>query len=198
MGVMSVLYPVADTAEAALHAPKGFAARERTARDLAGGEVAFVTETVGPAFETEVAALDAYAGRLDDERPSHRLQVSPEARWCSLRPVAAPGARRTRKAIAPTNQGGRRWPAPDPKAGRALWRLSVSYWRIGGAEAGLPQPTDAARKLRRSAEGEGLDANALQSLARQPLQAMRPQQPLDIGLFETRPPEAPHIIMPDE
>jgi hypothetical protein len=22
--------------------------------------------------------------------------------------------------------------------------------------------------------------------------------PLDIGLFETRPPEAPHIVMPDE
>ena len=28
--------------------------------------------------------------------------------------------------------------------------------------------------------------------------AVKPQQPLDIGLFETRLPEAPHIVVPDE
>ena len=33
---------------------------------------------------------------------------------------------------------------------------------------------------------------------RQPLQPFKPQQPLDIGLFETRLPESPHIIVPDE
>ena len=30
------------------------------------------------------------------------------------------------------------------------------------------------------------------------LRATKPQQPLDIGLFEVHPPEAPHIVMPDE
>ncbi|HTK36183.1 MAG TPA: hypothetical protein VL358_12980 [Caulobacteraceae bacterium] len=195
---MSVLYPVADTAEAALHTPRGFAARARTAQTLAGEAVAFVTETVGPAFETEAAALDAYAGRLDDERPGRRVQVPPEARWCALRPVAAPGTGRRRKAMEPVNKDGRRWPAPDPKAAPALWRLSVSYWRVGEAEVGLEAPAEAARKLRRRAGGEALDPAVLRSLARQPLQAVRPQQPLDIGLFETRPPEAPHILMPDE
>ena len=35
-------------------------------------------------------------------------------------------------------------------------------------------------------------------MARQPLRPVEPQQPLDIGLFEVRPPDAPHIVMPDE
>lgn len=196
MSLMSVLYPVAPNAEAALHAPKGFAARERAAAALAGEMVAFVTETVGPAFETEGAALDAYAGRLDDERPGRRVQVPAEARWCALRPVAAPDVPRRRKLVAPVNKDGRRWPAPDPKA-RTLWRLAVSYWRVGGAEAGH-EPAEAARRLRRQPGGEDLDPAVLRALARQPLQAVRAQQPLDIGLFETRPPEAPHILMPDE
>jgi hypothetical protein len=78
-----------------------------------------------------------------------------------------------------------------------VWRLSVSYWRVGGASAGV-EPAEAARKLRKRAGGEELDPMTLRALARQPLQAVRPQQPLDIGLFETRPPEAPHIVMPDE
>ena len=43
-----------------------------------------------------------------------------------------------------------------------------------------------------------LDAATLRALSRQPLQPVRPQQPLDIGLFEYRLPEAPHIIVPDE
>jgi hypothetical protein len=30
------------------------------------------------------------------------------------------------------------------------------------------------------------------------LRPTRPQKALDIGLFETRPPEAPHIVMPDD
>lgn len=193
---MSVLYPVAANAEAALHAPRGFAARERAARDLAGETVVFVTEAVGPAFESEAAALDAYAGRLDDERPGKRVQVAPEQRWCALRPVAAAAAPKRAKAIEPVNRDGRRWPAPDRGAPPPRWRLSVSYWRMG--EAAQPVPTDAARELRRRSAGEGLDPAALRALANQPLQPVRPQQPLDIGLFETRPPEAPHIVMPDE
>jgi len=33
----------------------------------------FVTEAVGPAFASREEALDAYAGRLDDERPGKRF-----------------------------------------------------------------------------------------------------------------------------
>ena len=195
MKAMSVLYPVAETAEAALTAPRGYCARERAARDLAGGAVVFATEAVGPAFATEEAARDAYAGRLDDERPGRRVQVAPEARWCVLRPVTAP-SRRPARTAQPINRDGRRWPAPDPKRPAPLWRLSVSYWKIG--TGAVEAPAEAARKLRRQSGAEGLDATVLRALAQQPLRAVRPQQPLDIGLFETRPPEAPHIIMPDE
>jgi hypothetical protein len=59
-------------------------------------------------------------------------------------------------------------------------------------------PLDQARELRRAADASALPAGALRALASQPLQPVRPQQPLDIGLFETRLPEAPHIIVPDE
>lgn len=194
---MSVLYPVAENAEAALHAPKGYAARERSAEALAAGPVHFVTEAVGPAFATREAALDAYAGRLDDERPGHRRQTPPEARWCDLRPVSAAPPRKGRRPVEPVNKDGRRWPRPDPKAQPPLWRLSVSYWRIGGAQA-VPVPQEPARAVRRRTGGEALDPAAVRALAHQPMRPVQPQQPLDIGLFETRPPEAPHIVMPDE
>jgi hypothetical protein len=46
--------------------------------------------------------------------------------------------------------------------------------------------------------GPDVDPATLRAIARQPLRPVKPQQPLDIGLFETRPPEAPHIVMPDE
>jgi hypothetical protein len=197
---MTILYPVADNAEAALHAPRGLAARERDAGVLADGRVAFVTEAVGPAFESRAAALDAYAGRLDDARPGHVFTVAPEARWCVLRPVAPEAAPRRRKPVKPVMKNGRRWPEPDPAAAPARWRLSVSYWRIAGAAmaAAEAEALEAARKLRREAAGEGLGPGALRALAQQPLRPFRAQQPLDIGLFETRPPEAPHIVMPDE
>src|SRR5580658_4151828 len=80
----AILYPVAASAEAALARPMGRAAREREAAALAGAHVAFVSETVGPAFRTREAALDAYAGRLDDERPGHSAAVAPEDRYCAL------------------------------------------------------------------------------------------------------------------
>jgi hypothetical protein len=197
---MSILYPVADNAEAALHAPKGLAARERDAMTLAEARVAFVTEAVGPSFETRDAAMDAYAGRLDDVRPGKAFSLPPEARWCTLRPVAPDPALKRKKPVKPLMKNGRRWPTPDPAAAPARWRLSVSYWRIAGAEvaAAEAEALEAARKLRREASGEGLGAGALRALAQQPLRPLRPQQPLDIGLFETRLPEAPHIIMPDE
>jgi hypothetical protein len=197
--VNAIVYPVAPNAEAALHAPEGHAAREQGAQQLAGAPVEFVSEAVGPAFETREAALDAYAGRVEDDRPG-RSGLPPEARWCSLRPVIDPSLRRRarRAPVEPVNRDGRRWPEPDAEARAALrWRLSVSYWRIRGVEQA--EPLSPARALRRDrAQGPALDTRALSRLASQPLRPVQPQQPLDIGLFEVHPPEAPHITMPDE
>jgi len=196
---MSILYPVADTPEAALHAARGHAARAREAERLAGGAVHFVTEPVGPAFLSREAALDAYAGRVDDERPG-RPSPPPEARWAQLRPVsAAPGVKaRPRPPVKPAYREGRRWPSPSSEDSEqpTLWRLSVSYWRIEQAAAVAPEA--AARKLRRDVTAKDLDAAVLDALARQPLRPLRPQRALDIGLFEFRPPDAPDLIIPDE
>ena len=197
---MSVLYPVAETAEAALHAARGHAAREREAETLAHGAVAFVTEAVGPAFATPEAALDAYAGLLDDERPGRIASVPPERRWCALRPVAAPGkGGRTRIVVpvAPVFREGRRWPVPPaPETEHTLWRLSVSYWKVAGEADPTAHPP--ARKLRRDAKARELQSEAVKALAEQPMRPHEPQRALDIGLFERRLPENPSIIVPDE
>lgn len=195
-GLMSaILYPVAGSAAAALQAPVGFAARQREARQAAGGaQVAFVSETYGPSYAKREAAQSALGEIL-----------AKGAGWTTLLPVLpTPNGRPARLAVQkPAFKDGRRWPGPDPSlAGATQWRLSVSYWRIlpavaeGAAEPA--SPTTAARKLRRSAAGEVLAAAEVKALAEQPLRAVRPQQPLDLGLFEVRPPEAPHIAMPDE
>src|SRR5581483_9044686 len=89
----AILYPVARSAAEALERPLGRAAREREAQALAAGEpLSFVSEEVGPAYPTREAALDAWAGRLDDERPEKKVQVAPEDRFCQLRERAGPGA----------------------------------------------------------------------------------------------------------
>lgn len=200
----AILYPVAETAEAALHSPRGYAARDREAQMLADAEVGFVTEVVGPAFATRAAALDAYGGRVEDERPGANA-VAAEARWGQLVPVSsvsgAPAA--AVGQLQPVYSQGRRWPEPG-RAAPVFWRLSISYWRIGGRQEAMAFPEapeaerDAARRIRRGQAGRSLAAPALNALARQPLRAVRPQQPLDIGLFERRPPEAPDTLIPDE
>ena len=192
----SILYPVAETAEAALHAPRGYAAREREARSLAAHPVAFASEVVGPAFATREAALDAYAGRVEDDRTGG-LAVPPESRWRQLVPVCAEtGNRRTATAPAqPTYRDGRRWPVREDTPS-IRWRLLVSYWKLESAAGELQG--EAARKLRRGDAGRDLGGPALNALARQPLRPVRLQQPLDIGLFEMRPPEAPDTLIPDE
>ena len=104
----AILYPVAANAEAALARPKGRAAREREARTLAGGPVRFVTEPTGPGFASREAALDAYAGRLDDTRPGRSVQIAPEDRYCSLAERIEGAA--TPEPVQPVFAGGRRWP----------------------------------------------------------------------------------------
>jgi len=190
-GVMSaVRYPIALNAEAALSAPLGRAARQSEAGLAVGAEVAFATEAVGPAFASREAALDAYAGRVDDERDGTTTSVLPEDRFCELRELAdaRPPRPGTGKPMKPVYRSGRRWPGPLPTP-RTIWRLSISYWRIQPAHAEplFEPPGDAS-----------VDAQALRTRLSQPLRPVKPQQPLDIGLFEVRPPEAPHILMPDE
>ncbi|WP_174299637.1 hypothetical protein [Caulobacter sp. S45] len=191
----AILYPVAETAEAALHAPRGYAEREREAQSLAADTVVFVSEAVGPAFPTREAALSAYAGRLAGEGADG--PAAPESRWRQLVPVSAQTESRLPAMVPaqPSYRDGRRWPIPE-EAPAILWRLSVSYWKIAGAQSA--QTSDPARKVRRGEAGRGLSGPALNALARQPLRAVRLQQPLDIGLFEVRPPEAPDTLIPDE
>ena len=194
----AILYPVAENAERALANPRGRAARESQARDLAQGPVTFVTEPAGPAFATEAEALAAWTGRID----AAGSPLQPQDRFCALREVLAPtpGRRPRPRQVKMLNRDGRRWSEPPPLP-QTQWRLSVSYWRIAGAEEKARMERDRleqARRARRSAAGEGLDAAQLRAMAHQPMRPFRPQQPLDIGLFEFRPPDAPHIVMPDE
>ena len=199
---MSILYPVAANAEAALKAPLGRAAREREARAVAkageADDLRFAVEEVGPAFDTREAALEAWKGLVDDDRKAGG--VAPEDRFCTVREVLAPvKGRRARVApVKPAFKDGRRWPAPAKSAAAAKtkWRLSVSYWRVG------PQPETStlppARKVRRDQNARDLGRDAIEALTRQPLTPIAPQRPLDIGLFEARAPENPDLVLPDE
>lgn len=192
----AVLYPVAASAEAALNAPLGRAARERDAEKMAEAHVVFETQAVGPAFETREAALDAYAGRVEDDRPGRTRSVDAEDRYCRLTPYQVrEGRAAPARPVEPVNRDGRRWPEPKAAA-RTAWRLSIGFWRI--AEAGSTSDGPQARLARRKGGDPALDAESLRALTRQPLRPVRPQQALDIGLFETRLPEAPHIIIADE
>lgn len=180
IGAMTaILYPVATNAEQALANPLGSAAREREAQGLAGQAVVFTTDPTGPAFATREAAVQAYGGLLDEP-------------WRRLAEQILPGQRVAR--AEPTNLDGRRWPQPKTAPPRTAWRLMVSYWRIATAERPIEAPQ--ARKARRA--GKPFDPETVKAIARQPLRPVEPQQPLDIGLFEVRPPDAPHIVMPDE
>jgi hypothetical protein len=189
----ATLYPVATNADRALAQPASRAARASEAQVLAGGEVEFVTQEVGPAFASKAEALAAYPNRLDDEDKGRFLPAGD--RYCTLRELVGKGGPRKLKQAKATLKDGHRWSAL-PATPPTVWRLSISYWRIKGAEeiAALAQ----ARKARRTASAETLDAATLLALSRQPLAPVSPQQPLDIGLFEFRPPEAPHLIIPDE
>lgn len=192
----AILYPVAADAGQAFNAPPARAAREREAVQAVGEAVAFVTEPVGPTYATREAALDALAGRVEDERPG-RPAIAAEDRVVLLVEQAAPrnGRSRAPAAVRPVFKDGHRWPAPAPPPA-TIWRAMISYWRIGPPpvrHAGSVQARQARRK-----GGEDIDRDSLRALTRQPLQAVKPQQPLDIGLFETRLPEAPHIVVPDE
>ena len=188
----AISYPVAGNAEQALSRPLGRAVREREALGVAGEAVVFTTDAMGPAFATYYAALDAYAGRVEDERTGAMPAV--EDRYCRLAEQILDQTGRRVAPVEPTFADGRRWPQPADPPPRTAWRLMVCYWRIATAQRPIAAPQ--ARQARRGKEP--LDAETLRAIARQPMRPVEPQQPLDIGLFEVRPPEAPHILMPDE
>lgn len=184
----AILYPVAANAELALSAPKGHAAREREAVGVAGETVVFTTDAVGPAFATRDAALQAYDARLEP--------VEARDGYCRLAEqiVVEPGKTGRLAPVEPVCEDGRRWPKPPAVPPRTAWRLMVSYWRMATAERPIEAPQ--ARQARRSRHS--LAPETLRAMARQPLRPVEPQQPLDIGLFETRLPENPSIVVPDE
>jgi hypothetical protein len=190
---MTQLYPVAANADAAVQAPLGHAVREREARTVAGDQkVEFVTDWAGPSWPTKDEALAAFSGKLSGA----------EDGWWSILPVIVPPAgakgRSARPVpLKPAFKDGRRWPKPDETHRfSTAWRLSIRYWRAG--ETVVAAPSKPARKLRRDPDAGELEAGLVKSLADQPLRPHSPQRALDIGLFEFRPPEAPHILMPDE
>lgn len=181
----AILYPVAANAEQALSRPAGYAARQSDASHIAGEPVGFTGDPVGAAFPTREAALKAYSARLD--------AAESQDRYCQLVEQVAFESGRPPRPVEPTFEDGRRWPKPPPPPTTA-WRLTVSYWRVGTVARPLEPPQ--ARQVRRA--GKPLEPETLRAITRAPLRSVKPQQPLDIGLFETRPPEAPHIVMPDE
>jgi hypothetical protein len=190
---MTVRYPIATSAEAALTRPLGRAVREREARETAGEEVEFVRELAGSPFETREAALQMYAGLVDEEglRP-----VPPEDRFCELVEVIADqGRRRIGDQAEPVCRDGHRWPKPR-RALKTSYRLSIGYWRPVSARPALP--VDQARAARKREESKRLTAAELRAIASQPLKAVKPQQALDIGLFEVFAAGSPHLLMPDE
>jgi hypothetical protein len=194
----AILYPVAADAGQAFATPSGRAAREREAALAAGQAVAFVTEAIGPTYASREAALDALAGKVEDDRPGRIVTLSAEDRFITLVEQVAPQPGKRRRApapVQPTFKDGHRWPAPPPPPA-TVWQAMISYWRIGGAPQRHAVDTQARHARRKG--GDEMDTDALRALTRQPLRAVKPQQPLDIGLFETRLPEAPHIVVPDE
>jgi hypothetical protein len=197
LAMTAILYPVAANAEEALSRPLGRAAREREARGVAGDAVAFVTEAVGPTFASREAALAAWRDRIE--------AAEADDRYCRLieRLPDEPGRKPLPGPVTPAFQDGRRWPAPPKTSPKTVWRLTVSYWRPLRSAEDIPAASEEAlpdvRQARVARRGAGeVDAAALRAMARAPLRPVKPQQPLDIGLFETRLPEAPHIVVPDE
>ncbi len=188
-----VRYPIAASAEAALSSPLGHAERESEAVRLAGKAVAFVSQDVGPEFDSRDSALEAWREQLTD--------LPPEDLWRKVRETVAPVSGRMPgpKQLTPTFEAGKRWPAPPPKP-KTVWRLNITFWQPIEAQAEAPaeQTGPQARKLRRDPEAEQLDAASLRALAQQPLRPQRLQKGLDIGLFEVRAPEDPTRLIADE
>ncbi|MEI9965307.1 MAG: hypothetical protein WDM92_12070 [Caulobacteraceae bacterium] len=150
----------------------------------------FVRELTGPAFETRRRGR----GRL---RPAPGC---PGPRDRAGGPLLRPrrGGAGAGQARGPGRAGLRGGPslAPAAAAGEdgvaAVDRLLAHRRPLGRDRSGRAGADRAAHG------GEALDPTVLRAMAGQPLRPVKPQQPLDIGLFEVRPPDAPHLVIPDE
>ncbi|MDC7676911.1 hypothetical protein [Asticcacaulis machinosus] len=203
----SVRYPIALHGIDVLNswASKGFAraARESEAMAESGKSVQFVSEVLGPQFETEAAALDYYSAQypqlLEDARPGSRFTPDAADNFARLMCRAEPV--KSAKRTTPAMTGGQRWPTPA-KPAKSVWQLSVSYWKIIPKRVAKPaaslEPYVQARAVRKKALGQALTPEEVQALAANPLMSYRPQKALDIGLFEFIPPDNPSIIIADE
>ncbi|MCA6296031.1 MAG: hypothetical protein IM624_07090 [Phenylobacterium sp.] len=182
----ALIYPVASDGEAALRAPLGQALRAREAEILAGEPVIFCSERVGPPCPTREAAQDLLA------QMSAGAAAPPDP--AVIRLVEVFDGARPPPPARPLAEGGRRWPAPPPPP-RTVWRIQVDFWRPASRAPAILNAQ--ARHVRKRAQSD-LSGDHLSAFSRQPLRPVRPQQPLDIGLFEVRAPEDPDRLLPDE
>ena len=179
-------YPVANDGEAALGAPLGHALRAREAETLAGEPVVFASERVGPPCPSREAALEL-AARMG-------VSAASPADPGAVRIVEVFDGARPPAPARPLTEGGRRWPEPPPPP-RTVWRVQVDFWRPASRTPAILQAQ--ARHVRKRTQAD-VSGDHLSAFARQPLRPVRPQQPLDIGLFEVRAPENPDRLLPDE
>ena len=199
-----IAYPIAADAHEALARLKAGealrAVREKEAELAAKARVAFVTQVVGPVYETRDEALDAFAGLIEDDRKGRTFMPADSDRFCLLTCRIRDQKRAKSQPTQPVFAEGQRWPQkrePVP----SVWQLSLSYWKImtvaQAKAAGLP-PIGQARHLRKKATGRDLTPEEIAALSQGPLLAARPQKALDFGLFDFPLPENPSIIIADE
>lgn len=194
-------YPIAKDAHAALNLLRQGAlkraARQKEAESLAGARVAFVTQSLGPVYEDEAVALNAYRGLVEDHRPGHIFLPPAEERVCKLVCRMKEAPRRRTKPMQPVFGDGMRW----PQAGAPLetvWQLSLSYWKILQETRPVPSSPGDAKTLRKRAKTGDLTPDEMRSLMNSPMTAPRPQKALDFGLFDFIPPDNPGIVIADE
>lgn len=187
---MNTAFPIAKDAHDALQLMKGGTApralREKEAESLAGGTVAFVTQSVGPLYETKEDALAAFGSVAGDPA-------------CKLMPRIKSLPRAGRKPAQPAFKDGERWPRLTAPV-ETVWQLSVSYWKIV-TDVRTATPGSAAHDaqgLRKKAKKEALSPEEVRALTEAPLISPRPQKALDFGLFDFVPPDNPGIVIADE
>ena len=199
-----ITYPIAADAHDALtrlRAGEGLrAAREKEAELAAKARVVFVTQAVGPVYETREEGLEAYAGLVEDDRRGHSFTPADSDRFCLLTCRIRDRKPGKSKPVQPVFAEGHRWPKKrEPVA--SVWQLSLSYWKImtvaQAKAAGMP-PIGQARHIRKKATGRDLTPEEIAALSQGPLLAARPQKALDFGLFDFPLPENPAIIIADE
>lgn len=158
----SVRYPVALHGIDVLNSwtSKAFmrAARESEAVATSGKSVQFVSEVLGPKFDTENAALDYYGAQypklLEDARPGSRFTPEAADRFARLMCRAEPI--KSAKRTTPVMTQGQRWPSPA-KPVKSVWQLSLSYWKIIPKRVAKPaaslEPYIQARAVRKKRWG---------------------------------------------